>query len=89
MYDYFQYRYSSLFSCGIPTRIPEASLSFLESYPLPHKKVIAPLSSSFQFFLVTWYTEHPENRDRTGANQFLFPGTLTLSSTMSISDFFF
>ena len=89
MYDYFQYRYSSLFSCGLPTRIPEASLSFFESYPLPHKKVIAPLSSSFQFFLVTWYTERPENRDRTGANQFLFPGTLTLSSTMSISDFFF
>ena len=87
MHGYFQYRYSSLFSCGLPTTIPEASLSFFESYPLPHKKVIAPLSSSFQFFLVTLDTEHPENRDRTGANQFLFPGTLTLSSTISTSEF--
>ena len=71
---------------------PQLSLKLLfpslKAILYPTKKVIAPLSSSFQFFLVTWYTEHPENRDRTGANQFLFPGTLTLSSTMSISDFF-
>ena len=43
---------------------PQLSLKLLfpslKAILYPTKKVIAPLSSSFQFFLVTWYTDRSE-----------------------------